>query len=490
MKLYKRFENKQRSGFTIIELAIVLIVIGILLGVGASLVGPLTKRIKRSDSREVVKAAKEAVLGFAVKYKRLPDTTEFANNIKNLDAWGNTLFYYTDNSLTTGNICYVSFTGFRIDDQCPTGEGCGTGHSCCKQDGAFIILSKAENGGNDTSPSGLPPFIILEQSDTYDDIVAYGSIPELKNNVLACAGIEIVTTTLPNATEDSLYTTTLIGRGGSSPTWSVQGRTINDLGCSGNSYPLTDPNTADLCLYETTGIITGTVDVSPLPAPPGTLTTCTDTSTTFTVTLTQTGMEPVNKSFTVTVYPQPLTITTTTLPDAKTRISYSITLSCSGGKFLPPGANRTWSVISGTLPSGLTLSSAGVLSGTPTTQETYNFTVNLADDPTTPCTTTSTAFTLNVIDLCFSTGMRILNNTAGNRSYRRGTDPCSRWNSGKYLNIQPGDTAIYHFYSNTTCGTERCTSFTLNYSFFTPIDSDYDCSVIWTDDSPCTFADL
>lgn len=468
----------RNKGVTLIEIAIVLIVIGILLGVGAGLVGPLTKRIKRSDSREVVKAAKEAVLGFAVKYKRLPNTTEFADNIKNTDAWGNTLYYYTHSDLYNpleGNICYSPYTGFTVRDIIGPD----------KTDIAFIILSTAENGGNDTSLTGLPPFIIQEQSDTYDDIVTYGSIPELKNNVLACAGIEIVTTTLPNATEDSLYTTTLIGKGGSSPTWSVQGRTINDLGCSGNSYPLTDPNTADLCLYETTGIITGTVDVSPLPAPPGTLTTCTDTSTTFTVTLTQTGMNPVNKSFTITVYPQPLTITTTTLPDAKTRILYNITLGCSGGKL--SNSNRTWSVISGTLPPGLSLSSDGVLSGTPTTQGTYNFTVNLADDPTTPCTTTSTAFTLNVIDLCFSTGMRILNDTNGNRSYRRGTDPCSRWDSNKYLNIQPGDTATYYFYRTTTCGTLRCT---VNYSFFTPVDSDYDCSVTWTDDSPCTFDDL
>jgi hypothetical protein len=70
----------------------------------------------------------------------------------------------------------------------------------------------------------------------------------------------------------------------------------------------------------------------------------------------------------------PLVITTQSLPAATVGVPYSATLTATGG--IPP---YTWTVISGSLPPGLSLSSAGVISGTPTTAGTYNFTVQVID---------------------------------------------------------------------------------------------------------------
>lgn len=67
-------------------------------------------------------------------------------------------------------------------------------------------------------------------------------------------------------------------------------------------------------------------------------------------------------------------ITTTTLPDATVDVAYSQTLAATGGN----GA-LVWSVDSGSLPLGLSLSSAGVISGTPDSAGTSNFTVRVAD---------------------------------------------------------------------------------------------------------------
>jgi Putative Ig domain len=53
---------------------------------------------------------------------------------------------------------------------------------------------------------------------------------------------------------------------------------------------------------------------------------------------------------------------------------YSFTLTATGGT-----TPYTWSVNAGTLPPGLTLSSAGVLSGTPTTTGSFAFSVNVID---------------------------------------------------------------------------------------------------------------
>lgn len=69
-----------------------------------------------------------------------------------------------------------------------------------------------------------------------------------------------------------------------------------------------------------------------------------------------------------------LTVTTTTLPDAIKDSPYSFLLLASGG--VP---SYQWSVSSGSLPAGLTLSDAGLISGTPSGSGSFNFTVQVQD---------------------------------------------------------------------------------------------------------------
>jgi subtilisin family serine protease len=71
----------------------------------------------------------------------------------------------------------------------------------------------------------------------------------------------------------------------------------------------------------------------------------------------------------------PVTIITGTLSAGSRDIPYSQTIQVSGG--FPPHA---WSVISGSLPAGLSLDgSSGVISGTPSSGGTFNFTVKVTD---------------------------------------------------------------------------------------------------------------
>ncbi|WP_175481575.1 beta strand repeat-containing protein, partial [Rhodanobacter glycinis] len=85
------------------------------------------------------------------------------------------------------------------------------------------------------------------------------------------------------------------------------------------------------------------------------------------------------KSYALDV-PQP-TITLSSLPSPAVGVSYNQTITASGGT--SPYGN--FSVSSGSLPPNLSLSSSGVLSGTPTTAGTYHFVVQAADSsaPTT-----------------------------------------------------------------------------------------------------------
>ena len=63
------------------------------------------------------------------------------------------------------------------------------------------------------------------------------------------------------------------------------------------------------------------------------------------------------------------TITTTSLPNAGQNVGYLYTLQATGDVTI------TWAVTVGALPTGISLSAAGVLSGTPTTVESQTFTV-------------------------------------------------------------------------------------------------------------------
>jgi large repetitive protein len=69
-----------------------------------------------------------------------------------------------------------------------------------------------------------------------------------------------------------------------------------------------------------------------------------------------------------------LIIGTASLPDASQSSSYTQTLSATGGK--PP---YTWSIVSGNLPGGLTLSPAGLISGIAIPLGTFNFTAGVTD---------------------------------------------------------------------------------------------------------------
>jgi hypothetical protein len=76
----------------------------------------------------------------------------------------------------------------------------------------------------------------------------------------------------------------------------------------------------------------------------------------------------------VVTVPVAVQITTTSLPTGQVGTLYTATLTARGGT-----APYTWSVVHGSLPAGLTLSSSGVVSGTPTATGTVTVTVKAED---------------------------------------------------------------------------------------------------------------
>lgn len=86
----------------------------------------------------------------------------------------------------------------------------------------------------------------------------------------------------------------------------------------------------------------------------------------------------------------PLVITTPSLPDATLNAPYQLQLDATGG--LKP---YSWSVLATSLPGGLTMSSDGILAGTPKVVGTFPITIQVADAQSAPFIATK-SFTLQV----------------------------------------------------------------------------------------------
>ena len=98
------------------------------------------------------------------------------------------------------------------------------------------------------------------------------------------------------------------------------------------------------------------------------------------------GFAPLPPSIPSGESPAPLSIATTPLALAAQGSPYSATLSATGGT-----APYSWILISGSPPSGVALSPAGIISGTPVAVGTFTFTVEVTDDTApTPLTATGT----------------------------------------------------------------------------------------------------
>jgi hypothetical protein len=219
-------------------------------------------------------------------------------------------------------------------------------------------LTLSSTGVLSGTPSVYGSFAFTIQ--VVDTSVPHQTSAQAYTLVLA-APLTILTTTVPNATVNAAYSTILASSGGNAPiTWSI----------SSGSLP------ANLTL-SATGVISGTP-------------TQTSTSS-FTVKATDATSSSASQNLTLTVTAlSPLTITTSSVPNGNVGIAYTTTFAATGGT-----VPYTWSLATGSLPAGLSLSTAGVLSGTPTTIGTSSFTIQVKDSQPTPGTATA-PFTLTI----------------------------------------------------------------------------------------------
>ena len=99
----------------------------------------------------------------------------------------------------------------------------------------------------------------------------------------------------------------------------------------------------------------------------------------------------VTNNYVLTIATPTLTLTPATVPAGTAGVAYNQTFVASGG--IAPYA---YTVSGGALPAGMTLTAAGVLSGTPTAAGTFNFSVTATDSTTGTAATVTNAYTLTL----------------------------------------------------------------------------------------------
>ncbi len=220
---------QHESGFTLVELAVVLVIMGMLLSVGMSMVGPLTKRAKTIEGKEIVNGAAEAIIGFAATNNLLPTLQPPASpqvytvmRTPN-DAWGRQLQYIFSSNLENAPLCGRRGTNLSVN-QC-TNAAC-TAFTAIPNV-AFVLLSSGENYNIQTAGNLraavatavntylVPPGTAVDnftgdmnRPEGYDDIVKWVTLDELKMKMGCNTPLRIINSDIPSARQGAVYPAT------------------------------------------------------------------------------------------------------------------------------------------------------------------------------------------------------------------------------------------------------------------------------------------
>ncbi|MCW2065754.1 UNVERIFIED_ORG: uncharacterized protein YhjY with autotransporter beta-barrel domain [Stenotrophomonas maltophilia] len=230
-----------------------------------------------------------------------------------------------------------------------TASGGVPGYTFAYENGTLppgLSLSGATLSGTPTTQGSYTFGIRVADSSTGTG--SYAEVKSVTLQVVAPPTIVINPATIPGATVAVAYSQTLSASGGTAQ---------YGFAITAGTLP------AGLSLNTTTGALTGT------PTAAGTFN--------FTVTATDANSFTGSRAYTLAVAPPVILIAPSALTGGTVGAAYSESIIASGGI-----ATYSYAITAGALPAGLTLSSTGSLSGTPTAGGTFNFTVTATSSST------------------------------------------------------------------------------------------------------------
>jgi prepilin-type N-terminal cleavage/methylation domain-containing protein len=184
--------DREDSGFTLVEMAVVVIIVGIVV---ASIVPRMFTKIQKDkikEGKQIVRAARDEILGLAImnatdvdaQMRYLPlNSTNAAGEYTapedvghRLDPWGNELLYYVAYNATNATLANENSTICNFSNATnATTMGVVTLNGKHQPNVAFIVVSKGPNFHEDLTFNSTT--FNKVGKDGYSDYASNGSVP-------------------------------------------------------------------------------------------------------------------------------------------------------------------------------------------------------------------------------------------------------------------------------------------------------------------------
>jgi prepilin-type N-terminal cleavage/methylation domain-containing protein len=232
-----------KKGFTLVELAMVLIVVGLLMGGAFQMMKVMQEKARATEAKQTLESTKNAIITFAINNNRLPTAGEFTG--MNLIGAGNIPIYYDSDTALQTDLCGQTTTLLNTTDF----NGVTTPNI------GFVLAVAGENMQMQTARTGtnitFPQWNTMTAGFPYDDLHTQVTLGELQSAV-ECKPLSIINPMLPTGMVGLAYSINpiIVATGGTQPyTYQRSGAlpagiTYNNNAFSGTptasgSFPLT-----------------------------------------------------------------------------------------------------------------------------------------------------------------------------------------------------------------------------------------------------------
>ncbi len=172
-----RANTGMKHGFSLIEMAMVLVVLGILATLIVPPITTVVQREKITQAKGSLRSVKDEIIGYAMLRRSLP--TSLSVTGRTTDAWKNAYRYWPDAFLTGHDICQASDSSLTTIPNLVV-KGGKTNAT------AFVLSSDGPNRVRDILPTG-GTLVPTDISAPKDDLVDYVTLNQLKYQVCAAS---------------------------------------------------------------------------------------------------------------------------------------------------------------------------------------------------------------------------------------------------------------------------------------------------------------
>ncbi len=248
-----------KRAFTLIELAIVLVIVGLVVGGGIKVLKMQREKEKTLEMKRVVLAAKDAVIGNAlINGRTLPDNAFFDENLSPVKNDEHPLLYAADANLENYDACAFGSTNLKVQTPAKTiddvafviaGEGANynmqTAVTTSGSDRIVKVYDYSTKVDDNTTP--------INRVEPYDDIVEWVTLAQLQR-ALECSSdqFRFLNDSLPDGKVMQSYSATLFVEN------NITNVTINCTSSSPNGITFTDPSFSGMPLSAGTSLWTCT----------------------------------------------------------------------------------------------------------------------------------------------------------------------------------------------------------------------------------------